>query len=155
MEGGSGSGRKAAFRGGAPACTRRLSLETPRKRTRRAVLSVPLAALVALLDRLLVAESGFQIGGAHARVEVACADFKSEVHTRESRWRMRISNPRCTRENCRSVAGGGVQIRGAHARTLTYWKWRMAEFKSEVHLREAFCLGFEIFDASRSFSGGI
>ena len=100
-----------AFRGGAPACTRRLSLDTPRKRTRRAILSVLLAALVALLDRLLVAEGGLQMRGAHARVEVAYADFKSEVHTRKvaagGRWR--ISNPRCT-----------------HALALTYWRWRDA-----------------------------
>ena len=122
MEGGSGSGRKVAFRGGAPACTRRLSLETPRKRTRRAILSVPLAALVALLDRLLVAEGGFQIRGAHARVEVAYADFKSEVHTRElplgGGWRS--SNPRCTRANfdVLEVADGGVQIRGAPPRSF-------------------------------------
>ncbi len=135
MEGGSSSGRKVAFRGGAPACTRRLSLDTPRKRTRRAILSVPLAALVALLDRLLVAEGGFQIRGAHARIEVAYADFKSEVHTRKvaARWR---------------VAEFKSEVH-AQARALTYWRWRMAEFKSEVHLRELFAWGLK----SSIFSG--
>ena len=92
-------------------------------------MSVPLAALVALLDRLLVAEGGFQIRGAHARIEVAYADFKSEVHTRKvaARWR---------------VAEFKSEVH-AQARALTYWRWRMAEFKSEVHLRELFAWGLK------------
>lgn len=81
-------------------------------------MSVPLAALVALLDRLLVAEGGFQIRGAHARIEVAYADFKSEVHTRKvAAWQ---------------VADFKSEV---HTPSLTYWRWRMADFKSEVHLR--------------------